>query len=125
MLLNNCFISQKMSFVCSICFKKFRSKRGLQTHEGMSHKNENERRARRNSQMLKAAKKYNVTVKGKKRAQRFEQSLKGFKRRKSYRYSAKGLQTQQNYKNLKKRRREEQLKKKQTQKEDEEKKLHD
>ena len=94
-------------FQCLICLKNFGSQHALKTHKGMIHKNKFEQKQRRKMQMLKAAKKYNTSVKGKKRAKKYEESLKAFKRRQRYRHSTRGKQTQQNYKDLKKKQRKE------------------
>ena len=59
----------------------------------MVHKNKPQQQKRRKLQLIKAAKKYNNSAKGKKRSKKYENSKKAVKRRHRYRHSTKGKET--------------------------------
>ena len=123
-------MKHKWPFIC-FCKKIFETERGLKIHAGMTHKNTKKTKHRK-LQMLRAAKKYNASAKGRKRTKRYEKtlkaktrtksyekSIKGHNRRQKYRHSTKGKQTQARYAVLKKELKES---KKRQQKNEEEKK---
>ena len=59
----------------------------------MVHGNKSEQQKRRKLQLIKAAKKYNASTKGKKRSKKYEKTKKAVKRRHRYRHSIKGKET--------------------------------
>ena len=77
----------------------------------MAHKNKSEKQARRKLQLIKAAKKYNISRKGRKRSKKYEKTNKAVKRRHKYRHSTTGKETTWIY-NYRKRCQREQEKKK-------------
>ena len=79
-----------MSFKCAHCSKTFASEHGLKVHKGMKHK-------KRTKQILKAAKVYNKSVKGRKRTKKYERSVKATKRKQKYEKSKKGKARKQKY----------------------------
>ena len=79
-------------FKCSRCGKMFKTEHGVKVHKGRKHKKKTAKQEIRRVQVLKAAKKYKQTEKGKRTAAKYERSVKGKKRRKKYRNSTQGIQ---------------------------------
>lgn len=76
----------------------------------MVHGNKSEQQKRRKLQLIKAAKKYNASTKGKDRSKKYEKTKKAVKRRHRYRHSIKGKKTRCALADRKKEQREEQRK---------------
>ena len=93
------------AFNCTSCNKTFGSLHGFKTHYGMKHRKKKTKKKQRKKQLLKALKKYNLSVKGKERTQKYEKTAKAKKRRQKYEKSSKGRNRRQKYQNSNKGRR--------------------